>query len=110
MAKRAPVEIALRPLAPGEEPRTELAGIGVGIAPRGEALVVTSVSPGGGAAEAGLRPGDAILRVDGEAVTELGFGGAVNAIRGPEGTSVLLSIRRGDRTFDVRVPRRLVRG
>ena len=105
-----PLEIALHPVAPGEEPRTELAGIGVGIAPRGEALVVTALAPGGGAAEAGLAPGDAILRVDGQPVTELGFGGAVNAIRGAEGTTVLLSIRRGDRTFDVRVPRRLVRG
>jgi hypothetical protein len=104
------VEILLRPVAQGEEPRTELAGIGVGIAPRGETLVVTSVAPGGGAAEAGLGPGDAIVTVDGQAVTELGFAGAVNAIRGPEGTTVLLSIRRGDRTFDVQVPRRLVRG
>lgn len=106
----AEIEIALRPVAAGEEPRTELAGIGIVVAPRGEALVVGAVAPGGGAQEAGLSPGDAILRVDGEPVTELGFTGAVNAIRGPEGTSVLLSIRRGERTFDVRVPRRLVRG
>ncbi len=104
------IGIALRPVAPGEEPRTELAGIGVGIAARGESLVVTAVAPGGGAAEAGLGQGDTILSVDGQPVTELGFLGAVNAIRGPEGTSVLLSIRRDDRTFEVRVPRRLVRG
>ncbi|HET8541625.1 MAG TPA: carboxypeptidase regulatory-like domain-containing protein [Anaeromyxobacter sp.] len=110
-ARDAPaIEIALRPVAPGEEPRTELAGIGVVIAPRGETLVVTGVAPGGGAAEVGLGPGDAILRVNGEPVTELGFAGAVSAIRGPEGTIVLLTIRRGDRTLEVRVPRRLVRG
>jgi C-terminal processing protease CtpA/Prc len=41
---------------------------------------------------------------------ELGFQGAVDAIRGPEGTSVLLTVRRGETTFDVRAPRRLVRG
>jgi S1-C subfamily serine protease len=105
-----PLEIALRPVAPGEEPRIELAGIGVTIAPRGEALVLTAVMPAGGAAEAGLAPGDAIVAVDGQAVTELGFTGAVSAIRGAEGTAVLLSIRRAERTFDVRVPRRLVRG
>jgi hypothetical protein len=34
----------------------------------------------------------------------------VDAIRGPEGTRVVLTIRRGDATFDVHVPRRLVRG
>lgn len=105
-----PLEILLRPVAPGEEPRTELAGIGVGLAPRGEVLVVTAVAPGGGAAEAGILVGDQVVRVEGQPVTELGFGGAVNAIRGAEGTSVLLSIRRGDRTFDVRIARRLVRG
>jgi hypothetical protein len=106
----APIEIPLTPVAPGEEARTELAGIGVGIAPRGETLVVTAVVPRGGAAEAGLTPGDVILRVDGTPVAELGFGGAVDAIRGPEGTSVLLGIGRGGSTFDVRVPRRIVRG
>lgn len=105
-----PIEIALHAVAPGEEPRTELAGIGVGIAPHGDTLVVTAVAPRGGAADAGLARGDVILRVDGTPVAELGFGGAVDAIRGPEGTSVLLAIRRGDATFDVRVPRRIVRG
>jgi S1-C subfamily serine protease len=105
-----PIEIALRPVAPGEEPRTELAGIGVGVAPRGDLLVVTGVSPRGGAEEAGLAQGDLILRVDGTPVAELGFGGAIDAIRGPEGTSVVLAIRRGKTTFDVRVPRRIVRG
>lgn len=105
-----PLEVRLRPTAAGEEPRTELAGIGVGIAPRGEALVVTGISARGGAEEAGLVRGDLILRVDGTPVSELGFGGAVDAIRGPEGSSVLLGVRRGDSTFDVRVPRRLVRG
>lgn len=105
-----PVEIPLRPVAPGEEPLTELAGIGVGIAPRGDTLVVTAVAPRGGAAEAGLTVGDAILRVDGRPVEELGMGGAVDAIRGPEGTTVLLTLRRGGSTLDVRVPRRIVRG
>lgn len=106
----APIEIALRPVAAGESPRVELAGIGIGIAIRGSTLVVTAVVPGGGAAEAGLAPGDAILRVEGAAVEDLGFQGAVDAIRGPEGTSVVLTVRRGGATSDVRVPRRLVRG
>lgn len=105
-----PVEIALHAVAPGEEPRTELAGIGVGIAIRGDAVLVTAIAPRSGAEEAGLARGDLILRVDGTSVAELGFVGAVDAIRGPEGTFVLLGIQRGDSTFDVRVPRRLVRG
>ena len=44
------------------------------------------VLPGGGAAEAGLLPGDGILRVDGQAVAALGFTEAIQRIRGPEGS------------------------
>jgi C-terminal processing protease CtpA/Prc len=37
--------------------------------------------------------------------------GAVDAIRGPEGSTVLLTVRRGDgASFTLVVPRRLVRG
>ncbi len=105
-----PVAIALRPLTPGETPRTELAGIGVNIAPREDALAVTGVVPGGGAAEAGLAPGDLILEVDGRAVLELGMMGAVDAIRGPEGSFVALTVRRGETRLELRVARRIVRG
>ena len=105
-----PIEIRLRPLAPGEEPRTDLVGIGVAIAARDDGLVVTQVVPGGGAAEAGLAPGDVIVEVNGRPVAEIGFGGSVDTIRGPEGTTVLLEVRRGDATLEVEVPRRLVRG
>jgi C-terminal processing protease CtpA/Prc len=76
----------------------------------GEGLAVVQVLPGGGAAEAGLARGDLVLRVDGAPVAELGFGGAIDAIRGPEGTRVSLGVRRGERTFEVSAVRRLVRG
>lgn len=105
-----PIEIRLGPVKPGEEPRTELGGIGASLSPRGDVIVVTSVSPGGGAEEVGLTRGDLILRVDGTPVGELGYGGVIDAIRGPEGTSVVLAIQRGKSSFDVRVPRRIVRG
>ncbi|WP_242346229.1 carboxypeptidase regulatory-like domain-containing protein [Anaeromyxobacter terrae] len=104
------VEVRLRPVEPGDEPRVDLAGIGIVLATRDEGLQVAQVVPGGGAAEVGVVPGDLVLRVDGQAVTELGFTGSVDAIRGPEGTAVILTVRRGDATFDVRVPRRIVRG
>jgi hypothetical protein len=105
-----PLEIALGPVDAGEEPRVELAGIGVGIAPRGEALGVTFVAPRGGGEEVGLARGDLIVKVDGVAVVDLGFQGAVDAIRGPEGTTVVLTVRRAEETFELRVPRRIVRG
>jgi len=106
-----PLEVRLRPVVPGEQPRWDLAGVGVGVAVAGDdALVVTQVAPGGGAAEAGLTAGDLLLEVDGRPISELGFAGAVNAIRGPEGTAVVLRIRRDGQERDVTVPRRLVRG
>jgi C-terminal processing protease CtpA/Prc len=88
----------------------DLAGIGAVLAARGEGLAVAQVVAGGGAAEAGLARGDLVLRVEGRPVVALGMEGAIDTIRGPEGSTVLLTVRRGDRTFDVRVPRRLVRG
>jgi hypothetical protein len=106
-----PVEVRLRPTDGDEDPRVDLAGIGVVLALHGDdGLAVAQVVPGGGAAEAGLTVGDVVLQVDGEPVTELGFGGAVEAIRGPEGTFVVLRVRRGESTFEARVARRLVRG
>jgi hypothetical protein len=107
-----PVEVKLTPVAEGEEPQVELAGIGAALARRGRtALRITSVVPGGGAAEAGLGPGDEILSVEGRPIGELGLAGAVDLIRGPEDTRVRLVVRRGDAPpAEVWVWRRLVRG
>ena len=104
-----PLAIALTPREPGADARFELTGIGATLRPNGDALDIQQVVPNGGAAEAGLGPGDAILAVDGASVTDLGFEGAIGAIRGPEGTTVLLRIRRAGRELDVVVTRKLVR-
>ncbi|TKC94149.1 carboxypeptidase regulatory-like domain-containing protein [Polyangium fumosum] len=90
-----PVTISLAKLKEGEEPRMEMTGIGAVLAPKGDALVIGQVLPGGGAANAGLGPGDAIVAIDGAPVLDLGFEGAVQRIRGPEGSLVRLSVRRG---------------
>lgn len=90
-----PLVIALRKTEPDEEPQIELVGIGAVLAARDDALVLGRVMEGGGAAEAGLAVGDGIVRIDGVPVVELGFGGSINRIRGPENSRVVLSIRRG---------------
>ncbi len=89
-----PIEIALSPVAEGEEPRIELVGIGAILAAKDDVLIVGKVAPGGGAAEAGLAIGDALLSIDGIPIVNLGFGGAIARIRGAEGTTVSLLVRR----------------
>ncbi len=103
-------DVDLTPTEPGEEPRIELAGVGAVLSASGDVLVIGQVIAGGGAAEVGLVPGDAILAVDGTPVTDLGFAGSIDRIRGPEGSSVVLRVRRADGTVtDLAVPRRRVR-
>ena len=91
-----PLTIDLAPTPPGEEPATELIGIGAMIGARPEGMVVLSLTPGGGAAEAGLVPGDLILSIDGQSVEPLGFNGSIQMIRGPEDTIVTLVVKRKD--------------
>jgi len=107
---RGPLEVALRAVEPGETPRTELAGIGLQLTPEGAALLVSMVVPGGGAAEAGIVRGDLILAVEGRSVDDLGFIGAIDAIRGPEGTVVRLTVQRDGQAREVVAARRIVRG
>ena len=91
-----PLTVELARVADGEEPHVELVGIGAVLAGKGDALVIGRVLPSGGAAQAGLVAGDAILTVDGAPVVALGFGQAIQRIRGPEGSTVELGLRRAD--------------
>ena len=57
-------------------------------------LLITSVTPGGPAAEAGFQPGDRILRLDGQPITELeALSRAVE--EAPVGREFRISIDRG---------------
>jgi predicted metalloprotease with PDZ domain len=108
-----PVEVDLLPVAPGERPAIETTGIGAVLAQRGNGLVVQRVAVGGGAAEAGLLPGDEIVLVDGQPISGLGYESTVAVLRGPEGSTVTLDVRRqGDPAREHRlvVPRRIIRG
>jgi uncharacterized Zn-binding protein involved in type VI secretion len=104
-----PELVVLSPVAPGQEPQLELMGIGAALKAVGDALVITQAMPGGGAAEAGLTAGDAILSIDGVPVASLGFVGGIERIRGPENTLVDLQVRRADGSQTrVNVPRRRI--
>lgn len=89
-----PLTIELSKVKEGEAPQLELVGVGAVLFAKGDAMVIEQVLPGGGAAEAGLIAGDAIVEIEGVPAAELGFAGSIEKIRGPEGTSVLLQVRR----------------
>lgn len=57
-------------------------------------LELVSIMPGSPAEQAGLRPGDTIVEVDGDDVTGMGQNEIIALVRGPAGTVVQLGIRR----------------
>ena len=90
-----PLVIPLSKIKEGEKPTLELVGIGVKLAPDGDALRVDGVFPGSGAEAAGIVTGDRLVAVDGLPVTQLGLDGAVSKIRGAVGTTVSVTVQRG---------------
>lgn len=84
-------------------------GIGIGVtitqAEDGNILVI-STEEGSPAAEAGLQKDDVITAVDGQNVLEVGYETAIDAVRGEEGTDVVLTVRRNDADKDYRITRK----
>jgi carboxyl-terminal processing protease len=69
------------------------------------ALVVVAPLADSPAEAAGLQSGDIILNVDGETVNGSTLQDQVGRVRGEPGTKVTLTLKRGDRTFDVSITR-----
>ncbi len=69
---------------------------------------ITSVFPGSPAELAGLRSGDLISHIDGQAVDDLEANEASRALKGLPDTVVVLTIQRGSVVFDVSVVRKIV--
>lgn len=102
--------VFLEPLR-GAPLREELAGKyqGIGIwveHPEGQFTIVAPI-PGSPAARADLRAGDVIVAADGQELGALETDAAMSLIRGPVGSSVVLTIRRPGtpEVFDVTVNR-----
>ena len=73
--------------------------VGIGITISQEAmdgLEILSVTPGGAAQTAGIQPGEIIRSVDGTVITKENRDEMVDAIRGQEGTSVVLTVEGAD--------------
>jgi carboxyl-terminal processing protease len=89
--------------------RQEGSFFGVGIIISRREGKVTVIAPMGGtpAAQKGLRTGDVIAAVEGQSTEELTLDEVVELVRGPEGSTVLLTIRRPgvEEPFDVEITR-----
>jgi len=85
----------------------EYEGIGAWVDTDGEFLTIVSPMPESPAEKAGLRAGDVIVAVDGEAMTGIDPSLVVQRVMGPKGTTVRLTIQREGvaAPFDVDVVR-----
>jgi carboxyl-terminal processing protease len=82
-------------------------GIGAEVDTSTKPLTIVSPFPGSPAEKAGLKPGDAVLAIDGEDVTNLDGNLVIRRIKGPAGSKVTLTISRTGQaeSFDVEVTR-----
>lgn len=72
-------------------------GIGAELGLSGKQIIVMAPLAGGPAEKAGIKPGDAILKVDKQIIIGWSLNQAVEKIRGPKGTPVTLTIlHKGD--------------
>ena len=87
----------------------EYGGIGAWVDITGEYLVITSPMPDTPADKAGLKPGDVVIKVDGEDMTGVDGNLVLQRVKGEPGTQVVLTIRReGEEPFEVTITRALI--
>ena len=85
----------------------ELMGVGIQLSldTTTKELVVVSPIEGTPASRAGVLSKDVIVSIDGNSTKGMSTEDAVKLIRGPEGSDVILGLRRGDQVLDVPLTR-----
>jgi carboxyl-terminal processing protease len=83
-------------------------GIGAELDKRDGQLVVVTPLDGSPAKAAGLKPRDAILRVNGEDTTKWSIDQAVSKIKGKEGTTVKLTLLREGNIVEITITRAVI--
>ena len=71
-------------------------------------IEVFSVFDGTPGAKAGFKPGDLIVKIEGESTAPLSVDEAKNRLRGDPGTKVNITVRRGVTEFDLSIVRAIV--
>ena len=86
--------------------------VGIGITIQGtedkSGFLVTKVSAGGSAEEAGVLPGDVIVAIEGQSTEGMTSDEARNLVRGEENTTVNMTFRRGEETLELTILRKTV--
>jgi len=72
----------------------EYGGLGLEIVERGGWVTVVTPMPGSPGTRAGIWAGDQVIEVNGESAEEWGLDAVADALRGPEGTTVNVTMRR----------------
>lgn len=83
-------------------------GIGAEIGIRNDKVTIMSVLADNPAIRAGLQAGDIVLSVNDQSTAGYSAAKAVSLIRGEEGTTVKLTIQRGDETKDYSITRAII--
>lgn len=82
-----------------DDTRGEFSGIGVVMVIKNDILTIVSPIEGSPAYKAGIIAGDVIVKVNDEPTRDMSITEAVNRIKGKKGTSLSLTILRGDETY-----------
>ena len=84
----------------------EFGGLGIEVTMENGVIKVVSPMDGTPAAKAGIQPGDLIVQLDGKPVMGLTLSQAVDKMRGPIDSKIVLTVRRGSKApFDVTLVR-----
>lgn len=86
-----------------------LGGIGVVVAIRQGHLTIDHIFPGTPAEKFGLRPGDEIAEIEGQATPGLAMEAAVRLLRGEPGSDIRLLTRRADGSQPLTLTREVIR-
>ena len=76
------------------ETKGKFSGIGIEIAMKDRVLMVVSPIEGTPAYQMGIQPGDQIVKINGQPTKNMSLADAVKSIRGPQGSTVTLTINR----------------
>ena len=87
----------------------EFGGLGIEVTMENGVIKVVSPIDGTPAAKAGIQPGDLIVQIDNKPIMGLTLSEAVDKMRGPVDSKIVLTVRRGKQPpFDVTLQRAII--